>query len=505
LEFLRSPLIGGEATQRDRRFRLLIFIAWLALVAWLLSTHVFWRDEVRAFSLALSGSNLVEMLRNVHGEGHPALWYLILRGAHDLFPYREVLPIAGAVIGIATMAIVAFFSPFRTLIVALVLFSLYGAFEYVVVARNYAIAALVMVGLAAVYGKVRNTLWIGLILAILCNTNVPSCILAAAFLLFRLTEMIADGSTPARRDWLIFAGNVLIATVGAYLCFRTVYPSFNDAALSSNFGDLNPVRLLGGLLYSTTGFAHLGPVLLALSCLGLIRRPAALGAAVAGFVGLKLFFFLVYGSSYRHEVLYLVFLLSLYWMSTNGAGGTWRLKPWMDYVQLLGTFSFIGLLAQQSVLLIVPVREQIARIPYSRSAEAAKLLRQPSLAGAIVMADPDTMLEPLPYYADNSLWLLRQRRFGRVVRLSRSLRRQLTMDDVLTDAERLHRQTGRPIVFLSHLELQAKRPAHYVMIYEDQTILTPESVDRFLSSTRLLARLRPAGTDEDYDVYVYPR
>ena len=38
---------------------------------------------------------MIEMLRNVHGEGHPALWYLILRGGHDLLPYREVLPIAG--------------------------------------------------------------------------------------------------------------------------------------------------------------------------------------------------------------------------------------------------------------------------------------------------------------------------------------------------------------------------------------------------------------------------
>src|SRR5881227_1871597 len=94
------PLLGGTATAGDRRYRLILFLAWLVLVSWLLSGHVFWRDEVRAFSLALSGSNVIEMLRNVHGEGHPALWYLILRGAHNLFPYREVLPVAGAVFGI---------------------------------------------------------------------------------------------------------------------------------------------------------------------------------------------------------------------------------------------------------------------------------------------------------------------------------------------------------------------------------------------------------------------
>ena len=154
--------------------------------------HVVWRDEVRAFSLALSGSNVVEMLRNVHGEGHPALWYLILRGAHDLFPYREVLPVAGAVLGIAAMAIFAFYSPFRLVHHRPRSVQPAGAFDYVVVARNYGIAALVMFVLAALYGRVRNSLWLGFILAILCNTNVPSCMLAAAFLLFRFVEMLTD-------------------------------------------------------------------------------------------------------------------------------------------------------------------------------------------------------------------------------------------------------------------------------------------------------------------------
>src|SRR5690349_2064201 len=129
------PLIGGPITPQQRRLRVAMFVLWLGLVLWLLSGHVFWRDEVRAFSLALSGSNLVEMFHNVHGEGHPLLWYLILRGGHAIFPYREVLPVAGAVIGISAMAVLTFFAPFRTIIIALILFSFYGAFEYVVVAR----------------------------------------------------------------------------------------------------------------------------------------------------------------------------------------------------------------------------------------------------------------------------------------------------------------------------------------------------------------------------------
>src|SRR5438045_9329671 len=104
LQLNLSPLVGTQVSPSDRRDRLLLVIAWLALVAWFLWSHVVWRDEVRAFSLALSGGNVVEMLRNVRGEGHPALWYLILRGGPDLFPNREVLPVTRAVLGVGSLA-----------------------------------------------------------------------------------------------------------------------------------------------------------------------------------------------------------------------------------------------------------------------------------------------------------------------------------------------------------------------------------------------------------------
>lgn len=507
MQFLTSPLVGTEGAQPDRRERLVLFGCWLALVAWLLSTHVFWRDEVRAFSLALSGSTYVEMLRNVHGEGHPALWYLILRAGHDLFPFREVLPIAGAIFGIAAMGLVALRSPFRFVTIALILFSGYGAFEYVVIARNYGIAALVMLALAASYGRIRNSLWFGVVLALLCNTNVPSCLLAAGFLLFRFVEMLSDGSRPTRRDWLVFAGNAVLAAIGALLCFLTVYPTFNDAAVSSNFTGFGPAQIAAALLDTRKGFSHmlLGPAVLAVSCLVFVRRPAALIASIAGFVALKLFFFFVYESFYRHEILFLFFLLSLLWMTANGAGGTWPQKRWMR-IDAVGAWALLVLLAVHTLALGAPLSEQLAGKPYSRSADVARLLQQPALAGAIVMADPDTMLEPLPYYVDNPLWMLRQQRFGKVVRLSENARRELTLDDVLADAKRLHARTGRPIVFLSHLRLLPDRKQRMFMMFDDATTTTPDSVKRFTASTRHIATLRGLElADENYDVYVYPR
>jgi hypothetical protein len=515
LETESRLLVGGPLTLRDRRLRLILFLVWLALAIWLTAGHIFWRDEVRAFTLALSGSNYAEMLRNVHGEGHPALWYLILRTGHDLFPYRAVLPVTGALIGIAAMAVLTFFSPFRTIIIAAVLFSFYGAFEYVAMARNYGISMLVMFALAALYPRVRNSLWLGFILALLCNTNVPSCFLAAAFLLFRFVELLTDDSRPTRREWFVFGGNILLAAVGAYLCFITVYPTFNDQAVSPYFRHPTVGRVIEAFLDPGIGFSHLAfsdmvsvpidAILLAISCLAFVRRPAALAASVAALIGLKLFFYFVYFSYYRHEVLYLLFLLSLSWMVANGAGGSWHHRPWQDRAALVGTAVFIGLLVIQTGRVVNPIGNQISGVPFSRAADVGRLLKRPELSGAIIMGDPDTMLEPMTYYSDNPIWFLRQQRFGKIVRLAKDARHQLSLTDILADMDRLHRGTGRPVVFLSHVKLEQRREHNFAMMFYDKTIIRPVELKRFLASTRLVARLRPAMGDEDYDVYVYPR
>jgi hypothetical protein len=504
---LASPLAGSDGLRRQRLPRIILFGAWLILVLWLASRHVFWRDEVRAFSLALSGNDYVQMLRNVHGEGHPALWYLILRIAHDLTRSPAVLQVAGTTIGIVAMAIFVWWAPFRIVIVGLVLFSLYGAFEYVVMARNYGISMLVMFALAALYPRIRNTLWLGVVLALLCNTNVPSCLLAAAFLLFRFVELLTSDRRPTPGELILFAGNAVIALVGAILCFITVFPTFNNAASPAYADGIGPALILSRLMHSPNGFATLGmslPLLL-IACLGLIRKPAAFAAALSALLMLKLFFVIVYPSSYRHELLYLVFLIALYWMTIEGAGGSWREKPWMGSVEFAGSWAFLALLLVQTALLYFPLHFEWEGVPYSRSADAAKVLRRPELRGAIIMADPDTMAEPFAYYAPgHPLWFLRTQRFGNVVKLSRSARHVITLDDVLADAEYLHDRTGRPIVFVSKPELRPdQRPVN--VMYDELTVIEPEALKRFTAATDHIASLRGAASDESYDMYVYPR
>jgi hypothetical protein len=362
----------------------------------------------------------------------------------------------------------------------------------------------VMVALAALYPRVRDSLWFGLMVALLANTNVPAAILAGSFMLFRFVELLTERPKAGRRQWLVFVGNGL--------CFRTIYPTFNNQAVSANLADLNLTTIMTALVDGETGFHRIYPgrvpyvllIVLLLSCLAFVRKPAALAASPFAFAGLKFFFFFIYGSSYRHEALFLIFILALFWITARDGGGHWRLGRWADYLVCFCTWIFLTLLTLQTVMLVRPIASNVWGVPYSRASELADLLEERGLSSAIIMADPDPIAETLPYYADNPLWFLREQKFGKVVRLTNAGRKDLTLDDVLADASMLHRKTGRPVVFLAPFKL-AQVSETRVAMYDSTTTLTAESVRHFEASTRLLASLRPAFTDEQYEVYVYPR
>lgn len=148
-EWLRQPLLAERAVPDSRRARWALLLLWLAATAALALHHVPWRDEARAWSLALTGDSWADMFRAVQGEGHPFLWYVLLRGGHALFAAREVLPATGLIIGVAATALLVLRGPFRIGLLALLAFSLHLGFDYTVMARSYGIAALIVLAIAA--------------------------------------------------------------------------------------------------------------------------------------------------------------------------------------------------------------------------------------------------------------------------------------------------------------------------------------------------------------------
>ena len=91
-----------EPPHLRRRTEWLLLAVWLSLVLALLTRHVVWRDEVRALSLALQGEGVLGMLRGLRGEGHPALWYLLLRAGATVVPATALLPVVSVAVASAS-------------------------------------------------------------------------------------------------------------------------------------------------------------------------------------------------------------------------------------------------------------------------------------------------------------------------------------------------------------------------------------------------------------------
>src|SRR5260370_42520444 len=125
------------------------------------------------------------MIESLRKEGHPALWYLLIRGAYFLVGSSGVLWIVSVGVASAAALLLVLRSPFGGPFLALFLFGRVALFEYSVMARNYGISMLLMFLFAACYERYRDrSLVLGVLLFLLANTNAHSVILVGAFLLF---------------------------------------------------------------------------------------------------------------------------------------------------------------------------------------------------------------------------------------------------------------------------------------------------------------------------------
>jgi len=172
----------------------------------------------------------------------------------------------------------------------------------------------------------------------------------------------------------------------------------------------------------------------------------------------------------------------------------------------LGSAMFLLLLGAQFVSGIGQAfTVAFGSLPESRSRDLAQLIAsRPDLREATILADPDFLVEPLPYYLSNRTYLMREERFGNTVRFTRNARLSLSLEEVLASARAVQEATGGPVVILLHLRLDPARPARVVKEGYNWTLsTTPAQVEEFLSQTQLIARFGPSCcNDESFDVYV---
>jgi hypothetical protein len=500
-----------------------IFLLWFVTVCVLALHHVMWRDEVRALSIALGGNNIIEMLKGLHGEGHPAVWYLLLRAAHSVVGRVEVLPLVAFIVALAAAGLLIFRSPFPRLVTAGLVFSKLLCFEYSVMARNYGISVLILFLIAEAYPKQRDRgVVVGLLLFLLANTNVIGTLMVGAFLLFWFVDLLDETGVRWTGKLGNFVINASIAGAGVVVCALTILPTYNDAA-TQDWSNVSPVLSLVKALFNPGGTSLLAlagrnlnlpsvvvSALLFFVTVGLMPRRSAFISALFGLIASALFFSLAADGGERHAGVWFFFCITLYWIVwkdiAKALSGDLKSQV-VKLLTMIGLSGLVVLVGIQDIKGMITVGRLLANkdLVRSRSYDLGLLLAsRGDLSNATIIAAPDYMVEALPYYLPNRTYLLRRHRFGNFVMFSRAGELNTNLGEILDESRILKEVTGAPvIVLLSHKLDELVPDKSYAEGYNWTFKASAEQIQEFKNKTKLLSQFGRTQTDESYDVYLF--
>ena len=227
-----------------------LFLLWSIITLTLIYHHAFWMDEVINLIFGIGADNTY----GIHGNGHPALWFLLLRGLFAVFHKVWVLPLASFIVAASAVWLFLFKSPFSLRFKVLFLCSNFALYEYVVMARNYGISMLIMFILAIIVTnkKIKEN-FTGPCLFFLCNTNILSVIISMSYSLGITLSAAKDKTIRTYEVRKFLYKTLLFNFFGALICILTVYPTF-DTDAEKNLNDLFDINNVKNVLFIAKPF-----------------------------------------------------------------------------------------------------------------------------------------------------------------------------------------------------------------------------------------------------------
>jgi hypothetical protein len=478
--------------------------------------HERWRDEVVPLSIAREIPSIVDLWRMVRHEGHPILWYLVLRYADFAFGTASVLPILSVGIAIAAVVVLLRWAPLPLWITALFVFGYFPLYEYSVIARANGLAMLSLFAFCALYLSGRHPIGAALALVALANSTALGFIVAAAAGVMVVIDAVTSN---ARVEWSrgrVAAVAICVLGLAHAIVSNAPDPSVvpfplyqqRAALVATSFGRalINPV--------ASSAYFYALPLDAAwiwLLFLLLLRRPGVLAFAAISLLGFELVFALVYPASERHVGYPLLVIIAALWL-----GHPWS-RPWRSARGIAGRLEWIAVgvlviplavaLGRQIVQGAKAVRDDV-RLEYSSSKRLAAIIAEdPDLHAAIVIGEPETVTQSLPYYRDNRIFLPQENAFRNWLQFQGRGGRRGTCDlgELLATASSLRDRYGVPVILALGwtLDGDAVQQAYVGSFFAQTFTMSEASRAEFVDRTELLGRLRDAAfSDENYDVYV---
>ena len=383
-------------------------------------------------------------------------------------------------------------------------------------ARNYGISMFLLFLVAIIYrNRKKYPLLLALVLALLANTNFPSAVLVGLIAALWTRDMIDEHRTKSIQiggysRYLSF----VIIFAGFLLCIATTIPKKETIWFSMNTVDMRSLiqSFFEAVLHPEQTFSALVPsvipplvvwILLYLAVFGLLVRPSFFLAALGAQISFGVLFRIANKGMYRHQGLYLVFLLFLYWLCCDllikkKDGNKMKKK-------LFNTGFYIALLVLILGNVVKTKSYVLADIEMERSSSKAFgefLNKSTTYQDAIIVPEPDYLVESLPYYAKNKIFLPREHRFGTTVSWTTKSNQHLSLGELLSLAHNLkNRYDKNVLIVMGHLELY--RHDHYEKNYSFNKVFLwdTKQFEEFSRSTIPVAEFMSAYSDENYWIF----
>jgi len=494
-----------------------ILLLWLGAVVLVSIYHEMWRDEAHSLYVALSADSLWQLPHAIKNEGHPILWYLILWVGYHIINTPVILKIVSVGIGFISVSLFFRFSPFFLWFKILFLLSFLPLYEYTIMARNYGISMLFFFSFASLYTEKKEKPYIlAFILFALANTNIHSAIFVCCLSSFWMYEIFLkekDSSSKIRSlgEWI---WPFVIVFFGVFISLVTVIPDNNSIVMPSH--DINISHIFSSLwqsaLHPGVHFNEIFPglplivrdLLIWILIAGLLVSPMGFLLSLVGMIVLGVFFSIGYSGALRHQGIFFLYLLTIYWIISlflrkNRGSVGWRtlLFNWVLYgvisivliLQIFGSYKYV-------------VRDMTKQISSSK-AFGQFLKDNKQYHDAIIIGEPDIRLESLPYYVSNPIFVPRINRYEKYIKLVRENKQVLSLGELYMVARYLEKKEKKSVLIaLGHFGLsEQKKPYIRYEQYGRKFIWTIQQLQTFKDNTVKIAEFKEDVKNERYEVY----
>lgn len=465
--------------------------------------HSMWRDEMNVWLIARDSPTWAALVENIHYDrAHPGLWHLLVAAMYHLFRHPMAMQLFHWLLAMGSVLLIWRCSPFSQWQKWLITFGYLPFYEHLLIARNYAVAMLLLFAICALWPQRQRTYWpIAGLLVLLANSNVYALLIAISLALTLAIELLF--APKLRHNWIDITLSAALVTAGFAISLYYILPPSDIAnqAMGEYVTGIDIRQLLksigrifgGYYIIIPNGARYLdlavcGAIAMASCCLAaikLIKKPYALIFYVLGNGIILAFTYAKFmPSAIRHYGNFYLVLLASLWLAHHYAPTiaitrhiptfeNWqhRSQPWFN--RIFTTILLAHLLG--GVFLFT----MDLTIPYSASRATAAYMRKANLQDEFIVASRDAQMASLSGYFGRPFYFPERQTIGSYTLFFKGIRHEVEEPEIMTQVAQLLMEHPK-ILLVMHKKIKEPTPG-----------LTIEPIQEFTK----------AWQDEEYYLY----